>query len=174
MNTESATNSEIPLCVDLDGTLIRTDSLVESAALFMKQHFLMIVLFPFWLMRGRARFKHEIAARTRLDAEYLPYQPEVLDAIRDARKAGREVILCTGANRRHADAVAGHLGLFDDVMASDATTNLTVNEKQRALTQRFGERGYDYVGNDCKDLPAFRHARKSLLVAPTQIGRAHV
>lgn len=168
MNGETTANDRLPLCVDLDGTLIRTDTLVETVALFMKQQFLMIVLFPFWLLRGRARFKEEIAARTRLDAAHLPYEPAVLEAIRLARDLGRETILCTGANRRYAEAVADHLGLFDDVMASDATTSLTGREKQRALTQRFGEGGYDYIGNDLKDLAAFRHARRSLLVSPSR------
>jgi len=168
MNIESKAKDAVPLCVDLDGTLIRTDSLVETVALFMKQQFLMIVLFPYWLIRGRARFKEEIAARTRLDAAHLPYEAAVVDALRAARHDGRETILCTGANRRYAEAVANHLGLFDDVMASDASTNLTQNEKQRALTQRFGVHGYDYIGNDRKDLPAFRHARRSLLVSPSR------
>jgi len=169
MNTDTDTpeHTDIPLCVDLDGTLIRTDSLVETAALFMKQHFLMVALFPFWLLDGRARFKEEIARRIELDAAHLPYEPDVLEFINQARSAGREVILCTGANRRYAEAVAGHLKLFDGIMASDATNNLSGQEKQRALTQRFGKGGYDYIGNDSKDLPAFHDARKSLLVSPT-------
>ena len=167
MNTGLTKNKKIPLCVDLDGTLIRTDSLIETTALFIKQRFLMTTLFPFWLMGGRSRFKDEIAARTELDAAYLPYEVIVLDAIRKARAAGRKVILCTGANYRYAQAVADHLKLFDDVIASSASNNLTGTKKQQALTEQFGKGGYDYIGNDSKDIPAFLHARRSYLVSPT-------
>ena len=155
MINETQNNVTIPLCVDLDGTLIRTDSLVETAALFLKQYFLMAVLFPIWLLSGRARFKEEIASRIKLDVAYLPYEDKVIDVIRQARGDGREVILCTGANQRYAEAVADYLGLFDGVIASDANTNLTSGEKRRVLTQRYGKGGYDYIGNDRKDLPAF-------------------
>ena len=171
MINETQNNVTIPLCVDLDGTLIRTDSLVETAALFLKQYFLMAVLFPIWLLSGRARFKEEIASRIKLDVAYLPYEDKVIDVIRQARGDGREVILCTGANQRYAEAVADYLGLFDGVIASDANTNLTSGEKRRVLTQRYGKGGYDYIGNDRKDLPAFRNARKSILVSPTFILR---
>ena len=91
MSVDTTGSVNVPLCVDLDGTLIRTDSLVETTALFMKQHFLLVVLFPFWLLSGRARFKEEIAARTELDVAFLPYEDTVLETIREARAAGRHV-----------------------------------------------------------------------------------
>lgn len=167
MNADQSKSNKIPLCVDLDGTLIRSDSLIETTALMIKQHFFMILLFPIWLIRGRAQFKEEIATRTEIDAGYLPYEENVLDAIKTARADGRKIILCTGANYRYAQAVADHLKLFDDVIASSASENLTGSKKQQALTQRFGRSGYDYIGNDSKDIPAFLHARKSFLVSPT-------
>jgi hydroxymethylpyrimidine pyrophosphatase-like HAD family hydrolase len=126
MNTNLNENINIPLCVDLDGTLIRADSLIETTALFLKQRFLMVLLFPFWLLSGRARFKEEIASRTELDAAYLPYEGKVLDTINNARAAGRKIMLCTGANYRYAQAVAKHLKLFDDVIASSETNNLMI------------------------------------------------
>lgn len=159
--------SNRPLCVDLDGTLIRTDSLVESVALLLKQQPLAAWRLPLWLAEGRQALKAGVARHVSLDVEYLPYEEKVIEHVREARAAGRRTILCTGAARRFADDVAAHLGLFDEVLASDPSVNLTGASKRAALVERFGAGGYDYMGNDGKDIPVMRDAAHAWLVAPT-------
>jgi 4-hydroxybenzoate polyprenyltransferase len=155
-----------PLVVDLDGTLLRSDLLVESAVLFLRespQHFWMPFL---WLAQGKAVLKQRLAQATKIDVSSLPFSPEVLALIREARDAGRKVVLATASDQKLADAVAAQLGLFDEVLASDGTRNLSAERKRDVLIERFGEGGFDYVGNAHDDLPILAAARKGFLIDP--------
>ena len=153
----------LPLCVDLDGTLIRTDLLFESALNVLQRNPLYLFAFPWWLLHGRARLKSEIARRADIDVDTLPCDTRMLELTR--RETGhRAVILCTAADRQLANAVAEHVGGFDEVMASDGTRNLSGHSKARALVERFGERGFDYAGNESRDLHIWQHARGAIVV----------
>ena len=154
----------IPLCVDLDGTLIRTDLLHESALALARQEPLSLLSIPRWLSRGRAPLKHAIAGRVTIDVATLPYNADVLAIINEARDAGRPVILATAAAPQFAAAVASHLGLFDAVISSDATTNLSGAAKADRLVERFGDRGFDYIGNDHVDAAVWDKARRAHVV----------
>jgi len=155
----------IPLCVDLDGTLVRTDMLHEALLLLAKSSPRSLPALPAWLLRGKAGFKHLVAERVTIDPAALPYRATVLDMIAEARAAGRPVVLATAAPTRIATAIADHLGLFDEVVSSDRETNLSADAKARALVQRYGERGFDYVGNDHADLPVLARARRAFLIS---------
>lgn len=156
---------QIPLCVDLDGTLVRTDMLHETLLLLMRAAPLSVATVPGWLAGGKARFKHRVAERVEFDPATLPYRAEVLDLIHAARAEGRPVILVTAASARVAAAIAAHLDLFDDVLSSDETVNLASHDKAGALVKRFGARGFDYIGNHDADLPIFAKARHGILVS---------
>ena len=105
-----------PLVVDLDGTLIRTDLLVESTFALLKQNILYVFLLPFWLLKGKARLKHEIAARVDIDAGLLPYPEEFLDFLKAEHAAGRRLVLATASNEKFAEAIALDTG--DEVRVS--------------------------------------------------------
>ncbi len=154
----------VPLCVDLDGTLIRTDVLWESLVQLVKRRPLQALAIPFWWSRGRANLKREIAARVELDVAVLPYHQPFLAYLRTEHRAGRTLILATAADRRLAEPVARHIGLFADVVASDGTTNLRGHNKVRHLTERLGPRGFDYAGNSTVDLPVWQGSRRALVV----------
>ncbi len=154
----------IPLCVDLDGTLTKTDTLVEAAFSLLKQDPFSLLQMPLWLLRGKANFKEQISARTELAVELLPYNQQVVDYV-TAEQQQRTTVLVTGSNERVATQVANHLGIFDVVLASDDTNNLTGLQKQAVLEEKFGRKGYDYVGNSRVDLPVWRGANKTLVVA---------
>ncbi len=98
-----------PLVVDLDGTLIRTDLLVESAFAYLGANPLRIVSLPSALSRGKAQLKAQIAGETAIDAAHLPYDDRVLSLIRDARTAGQPVYLASASNERYVWDVADHL-----------------------------------------------------------------
>lgn len=144
-----------PLVVDLDGTLIHSDMLWESIVLFLKKNFLRAWQLPLWLFLGKAGFKERIASEVDLDPAALPYDKAVLALIAQARTEGRSVILATGTQRRFAEQIAAHLGLFDQVLATGDGVNLTSHNKARELCALFGERGYDYIGNSRADLPVW-------------------
>lgn len=154
----------IPLCVDLDGTLIRSDLLFESALSLLRRNPLYIFFFVLWLLRGRAHLKREIAARADVDASTLPYDERVLAWLREQGEAQRPRVLCTASDARLAGDVATHLGLFDEVLASDGTRNLAGRQKGETLRERYGERGFDYAGNEYRDLHIWKHARRAIVV----------
>lgn len=151
------------LCVDLDGTLVRSDTLVEALLLLIKQQPHCLLLLPVWLLRGKAHFKAAVAARVRLDVETLPYNEDLVAWLRAEHRRGRRIVLASGANRKIVDAVAAHLGFFDAVMASDETINRTGAAKAAALKTQFGD--FDYIGNDHVDLPVWKAAKAAILRA---------
>lgn len=153
-----------PLVVDLDHTLVRTDMLHESAwralALAPANGFAGFRRWP----RGRADLKAQLAEAARIDASTLPYNDAVVELLREARAQGRRTVLATASDTRIAEAVAAHLGLFDEVHASDGTRNLKGRAKAAFLAERFGAGGFDYVGDSAADLPVWKAAHGAVTV----------
>lgn len=154
----------LPLVIDLDGTLIRTDLLHESVLKLLRKRPYMLLALPVWLARGKAHLKRRIAEQVDVDVKGLPYDTDVIALIESARAAGRRTVLCTASDAAYANAVAAHLGLFDEVIASDGVTNVSAHRKAERLVQRFGESGFDYAGNAPDDLHVWRHARHAIVV----------
>lgn len=155
---------EPPLCVDLDGTLIYSDLLIESCLKLLKQNPLYFLWLPLWLWEGKAVLKAEIAKRVELDVSLLPYRKEVLDYIKEQKAAGRKIVLATASNIKYANAVAKHLGLFDEVFASNQSVNLSGGKKADKLVGQYGKDGFDYMGDAQVDVAVWKVSRKSLLV----------
>lgn len=153
----------LPLCVDLDGTLITTDSLHEALAVAATDPRALIGAAR-KLSHGKAAFKQAIYAKADLQAAHLPYNAELLAYLRSQRNEGRTLVLVTAADRHIADAVAADLGLFDEVLSSDGRLNLRGRAKADLLVDRFGERGFCYAGNDHTDLHVWQHAGAAILV----------
>lgn len=163
----TVTFGDVPLCVDLDGTLVKTDLLIESWLALLKQQPLQALGGALnWLWHGKARLKAEIADRVEIDPTQLPYHGAFLAHLEQQRRAGRRLVLATASAERYAHRVADHLGIFSDVIASTTTLNNSGHAKCRALVDRFGTRGFDYVGNDRADLEVFAQARNASLVSP--------
>lgn len=163
-----------PLCVDLDGTLIKTDLFAETLIRATTHAPAVAGRAAMRLARGdRAGAKRLLAENVAIAVDRLPYREEVLDLIADARKQGRRVILATASDRLLAEQIAGHLGLFDEVVASDGIENLKHSRKARHLEERFGESGFDYVGDAHADLPVWLAAHEPLVVdaSPTLLAR---
>lgn len=150
--------------VDLDGTLIHTDMLHESALRVLRDSPLHTLRIPFWLSRGKAVLKQQLASRIDFDPSSLPYNDELLEWLKIQRAGGRSLILCTASDRSIADAIANHLDIFDDVIASEGSTNVVGEHKAEALEQRFGKSGFDYVGNSLADIPVWERARRAVVV----------
>ena len=162
----SVSPENVPLCVDLDGTLVRTDTLMESVLLLIKLQPWAVLLMPFWLLRGRAAFKQRIAEQVSVEPETLPYNDSFLEFLRGEHSAGRCLVLATGSNSSIANAVARDLGIFQRVMGSTTDANLSGQRKAEALVAEFGSRGFDYAGNALRDVPVFAESRNAILVNP--------
>jgi 4-hydroxybenzoate polyprenyltransferase len=155
---------QIPLVVDLDGTLIKTDLMWESLARLLRQNPLQIFPVLSWWTRGRAFLKQQLAARVKIDPSTLPYNEKFLAWLRGQKSDGRKIILATASDLQMALPVAGHAGVFDEVLGSDGKTNLRSENKLTALTEKFGVRGFDYAGNSPADLAVWRGAREAVVV----------
>ncbi|MFT8791173.1 hypothetical protein KSAC_01720 [Komagataeibacter saccharivorans] len=149
-----------PLVVDLDGTLIATDLLIESFFSYLGRSPAGLPFLALSLFRGRAYLKDVLASRTQVDAATLPYHQSVLALIDEARAQGRPVYLATASNERFAHAISAHLGLFDGLFASNTRHNLAASNKAKVLLEVFGDKGFDYVGNHRDDLAIWRHANR--------------
>lgn len=153
-----------PLVVDLDGTLINTDMLHESALKLLSKNPISALKLPYWLSQGKAMLKAKLAARTSIDASTLPYNQKLLDWLNEQQKTGRKLILCTASHISIATAIAKHLNVFDEIIASDNTTNLSGEKKAQLLEQRFGLAGFDYAGNAWADIAVWKRARRAIVV----------
>jgi 4-hydroxybenzoate polyprenyltransferase/phosphoserine phosphatase len=151
-----------PLVVDLDGSLVRTDTMVECIMALMRQPVRLLRALCQW-RHGRARLKQALAAEAMLDAAQLPYNDELVAYLKEQQAAGRVLVLATGADRRIADAVATHLDLFDQVLASDGDRNLTGSAKLAAIRQTVGT-PFSYVGDSRKDLRVWCDAASGICV----------
>ncbi len=164
--TRQPLQNEVPLCVDLDGTLIVSDVLWESFIhLWSKPG---IFLRALWhLQYGKAAMKGILAENIYIDPESLPYREDLLTFLRAQFAEGRHLVLVTATHRLIAERVADYLGIFSHVMASDGRLNLGGKNKKDALVSVYGEGGYDYIGDHDKDLVIFSSARLALLADPS-------
>ena len=159
----SADNNRV-IAVDLDGTLTLTDTLHESVVAMVRDNPLSLFALPFWLLQGKAALKAKVAERVDLDVTTLPYNQLLIDWLKEERAAGKKIVLCTATNERVAHAVANHLQLFDEVIASDSATNIKSGNKRKALEERFGFKGYDYAGNSNADIEVWAGAAQAIVV----------
>jgi 4-hydroxybenzoate polyprenyltransferase len=156
-----------PLVVDLDGTLLNSDMLVESGMAFLRSNPLRFYLPLWWLLTGgKARLKARIAEHATIDVALLPFNESVLEWLRAEKADGRSLVLATASNQSYAEQIGRHLGLFDRVLGSSDTLNLSARNKCAALVGEFGEGGFDYAGNSRDDLPVWRAAAAAIVVNP--------
>lgn len=154
-----------PLCVDLDGTLLHTDSLHESLLLLCKKNIILLIKSFFILaFQGKYKFKHYVAKHISLDPEYLPYNQELITWLKEQKAKGRKVFLITAAHISIAQSVANFLGFFDGYFGSTNQVNLKGNNKATFLNQQFGENQYDYAGDHKVDLLVWQNAANGIVV----------
>jgi 4-hydroxybenzoate polyprenyltransferase/phosphoserine phosphatase len=155
-----------PLAVDLDGTLIRSDLLLESLLALLKRNPLYLFMLIVWLFRGKAAFKRAIASRIKVDPALLPYNQGLLEWLKGQREQGRTLILATASDRLMVEPLFGHVGIFDELIASDGHNNLAGAGKARALVERFGEGAFAYAGDGEVDLAVWQVAASGVVVSP--------
>lgn len=157
----------LPLVLDLDGTLLMTDTLVESIAeRLFSNPFQLVKALP-TLVGGRARFKARVSDIAQLDVEALPVRRELVDYAASERKQGRAVYLVTAADQAVADRVAARFSIFDGAIGSDGDRNLKGKAKQTYLRRTFPD-GYVYAGDSGADLKVWRDADGIILAGASK------
>ncbi len=157
--------SEVPLCVDLDGTLVKSDTLVDAVLLLAKQDPRSPLRWSTWLKQGKAGFKREITSRASIDVEHLPYNQPLLEHLREEHARGRQIYLATAADIGLAERVAAFLGIFNGVLASDGSLNLAGANKLQAFQQRFPQ-GFSYIGNAMPDRTLLQASYQPMVANP--------
>lgn len=151
-----------PLCIDLDGTLVRTDTLVESFFLLIKKNPFYAFLCVLWLLRGKASLKNEIAKRVTMNASSLPYNESLLAMLHNEHRNGREIWLCTAANEKIAQSVSDHLGIFSKVISSNNTKNVSSSVKADEILSHTDS--FDYAGNSSDDIKVWDKSTGAIVV----------
>ncbi len=154
------------LCVDLDGTLVKSDTLHDSALAVARKRPVDLLKIPSWLVDGKASLKRHLAETVQLDIAHLPYNRELLQYLEQQRANGRQIYLATAADADTANRIADHLGLFTGVLASDGQTNLAGKNKLAAFQAQFGD-NFSYIGNALPDLPLLQHCQEPMVANPT-------
>ncbi|MCU1306524.1 MAG: Decaprenyl-phosphate phosphoribosyltransferase [Acidobacteriaceae bacterium] len=157
-------SSSSVLCVDLDGTILKTDLMWECIISLIKVQPLALLMLPFWLIQGRAVLKRQLAEHGRVDVTTLPYRTDLLAFLATQRDQGRHIALVTASDNSLAERVATHLGLFDEVHGTREGRNLKGEEKAALLQAKFSSAGFDYIGNSSADLPAWKVARTGYVI----------
>lgn len=166
--SETDSDRDIPLVVDLDGTLCRTDTLHEALLRLAATNPLSLAKVPGWLSEGRAALKAHLADRGVIDPAELPLNDAVVEMLRAAREEGRHTALVSAADHRQVTAVAEATGLFDEAYGSAEGRNLKGPAKAAFLSDLYGEGRFDYVGDSRADVPVWAAARRAITVQAGQ------
>ena len=156
-----------PLCVDLDGTLVKSDTLHDSLFALLRTRPALALQVPGRVFQGKAAFKAFVTDSVSLDVAHLPYNRKLLAFLRRENANGRDLYLATGADLRLARRVADHFGIFAGVVGSDGVTNLTGARKLDSLRACLHSADFDYIGNDTPDLPLLAHAVEPMVANPS-------
>ncbi len=159
----------LPICVDLDGTLISEDVTLCSLKNYVSKNPFNFFKVIFWSMGGRLNLKRQIALRmeSEFDAAQFTYNKKLLAFIAEKKSEGHKIFLATASDEILANKVADFLNIFDGVFASNANVDVRAEAKADALATIFGEKGFIYAGNSIYDVPVWRRSAESILVNPT-------
>jgi len=163
----------LALCVDLDGTLVKSDTLVDSILVMARQHPGALLKLPVWLTQGKAAFKRHITQTVTLDVEHLPYNRPLLEWLRIQHSEGHAIYLATASDRAIADRVADFLGIFAGVIASDGATNISGHSKLTVLREKFGDR-FCYIGNARPDAELLTACQSPMVANPDRALRSRL
>lgn len=157
--------SQLPLCVDLDGTLIFDDVSQKAFKILLKEfRFKDLFRVFFSSFKGIASMKQEIASCVDLNPAEIKYNESFLKFLKDEKEKGRKIFLATGANKKYATVIADYLGIFEKVFASSSSKNLIAEQKAKCLSEEFGE--FAYAGNSMSDIAVWKRSAECIVVAP--------
>ena len=88
---------QVPLVVDVDGTLIKSDLLFEAVLQMAASRVLELWRIPLWLSHGKAALKTAVAAYGDPGIAHIPFREEIVELIRAAQRQGRPVYLASAS-----------------------------------------------------------------------------
>ncbi|WP_321395921.1 UbiA family prenyltransferase [Emcibacter sp.] len=163
-------NNKKQIFVDLDGTLIKTDLFLETSLNLIKSNPLQVFNLLLWLSRGRSYTKDQVTKKIDIDASRLPYQSPLIDYLNEKKDQGHPLILATASHKTYADKVAEHLGIFDQVIATDSENNMKGARKLQAIEKFAKGNDFAYAGDSTADRVIWDKAHSNIFVnAPSDL-----
>ena len=173
--SDAVTNFATPICVDLDGSLVRSDTLFELFIVaLLRAPFATLRAVFVLLANGKAAFKDHLSSFADIDCEKLPYREDLVDWLTVEKAKGRPLVLATASHHKIADGVAEHLGIFDEVLASNAEHNLKGINKANILVERYGRGEFCYVGDHAADIAVWNVAGSSVVAGASSKVRSKI
>ena len=158
----------VPFVIDLDGTLVPTDTLHEALFLLFRRDWSQAWRVPLWIFQGRAVVKEKLGAFvTDQDVANFPINADLLEFAEREAGRGRKVVLATAADRRLAEKVAQRFPFISQVMASDGRTNLRGRAKADALSEIYPE-GFVYAGDSYPDEEVWSRSAGAIFAGGSQ------
>lgn len=158
------TTANIPICVRLEGALLKTDLCWESVVGLLRQNLFNVFPVFYWWLRGHNCLSRKLAAALRMDPASLPYHEKLVSWLRGERKSGRNIYLTAAFDQNVARAIAEHLGIFDEVIPVVGCGKLPNQTEVHVLNKKFGKQCFDYAGNSAEDFPVWRAAHAAVVV----------
>jgi 4-hydroxybenzoate polyprenyltransferase/phosphoserine phosphatase len=168
MSRVEVKTEEPPLYVDLDGTLIKTNTLHEAIIALIRTKPWYVFRMLFWVTRGQAYLWHRLSEQISLNAALLPYRPEVLNYLEGERSKNRKIVLISGAHEAIVESVANYLGLFDDYLGSNESVHLVSHKKLSAIARHDGDKSFSYMGDSSDDICIWKDSFHAIVVGANQ------
>jgi len=151
------------LVVDLDNSLLKIDLFKESLGKSLLKRPLVFFKTVMLALNSIALAKTFISKECKTDCHTLPYNNKILDIIDSYRKKGYLILLATGAPQAYAHSIANHLGLFDEVIATNEQINNVGINKLESIKKHVND-SFIYLNDSVKDLPVWLHCKKAILI----------
>lgn len=146
----AAPNGFIPLVVDLDSGLVRSDLRAENVFAIIGRDPSAVFAMARAALSGKAALKAFLSDRTEIDPATLPYNAGVLALIQSAKREDRQVYIISELDGRIVDSIANHLGALSALpdRTGSGRSDPATETKSEKLLAHFGKHGFDYVGSD--------------------------
>lgn len=151
------------LVADMDGSLLLTDALHESLVLLLFRQPWKLPGLLLHLFRGRAFFKRALANVISPDIDSLPVNEPLLAWLRARRADGHRILLYSASDQLLVDKVGKRFGIFEEVLGSDGSTNLSGVNKYHAIAGKHGAE-FTYIGDSVADLAVWSRCGSAVLV----------
>ncbi len=170
----TAPDPDLPvLAMDLDGTLIYTDTTAELFKLCAKYKPYLLPVAGYKMLTNRPHAKRWLVRQVGdyFDPRKLPTEPKAIRLMQDHKKKGGQVWLVSGSDQIMVDEMAAELatyiGKFDRIKGTEGpesasvkdAINLTSQNKANFLIENCPQ-GFYYAGNSTQDYAVWKAALK--------------
>jgi 4-hydroxybenzoate polyprenyltransferase/phosphoserine phosphatase len=154
------------LVIDLDGTLSNRDFLHSAIFKFLFTNPWRLLELVTHALKGPAELKQYLVNKVAIDISHMPWNSDLVDFLKTESENGRRIVLCSGSHEKWVAEAASHFSFFSESFGTTKSKNLTGRNKAAFLTEKFGKKGFDYIGDSKKDLELVEFAESIVILKP--------